>query len=130
MGKSPLSRWGHKSRSTDKKKKRISVLMISRVICMVARKNWGYLFNNDPEVVNIVASIMPYIALFQVRYPLLWSDSMTLGVEANFVDYGRSRMCRRSSPPIPRSPHYRSPDQPYLLLHYRTPLRSLALLYP
>jgi MATE family multidrug resistance protein len=33
---------------------------------MVAKKNWGYLFNNDPEVVNIVASIMPYIALFQV----------------------------------------------------------------
>jgi MATE family multidrug resistance protein len=26
------------------------------------------LFNNDPEVVAIVASIMPYIALFQVRY--------------------------------------------------------------
>lgn len=35
---------------------------------MAFKKNWGYLFNNDPEVVAIVASIMPYIALFQVNY--------------------------------------------------------------
>lgn len=35
-------------------------------LCMIFRKQWGYLFNNDPQVVAIVASIMPYIALFQV----------------------------------------------------------------
>ncbi len=35
-------------------------------ILLIFRKNWGYLFNNDPEVVQIVATIMPYIALFQV----------------------------------------------------------------
>ena len=35
---------------------------------MAFKKNWGYLFNNDPEVVAIVASIMPYIALFQVKF--------------------------------------------------------------
>jgi len=41
--------------------------LINSVICLAFKKNWGYLFNNDPEVVAIVASIMPYIALFQVR---------------------------------------------------------------
>lgn len=40
------------------------------LICIIFRKNWGYLFNNDPDVVEIVASIMPYIGLFQVR-PLI-----------------------------------------------------------
>ncbi|KAL7420831.1 ethionine resistance protein [Cryptotrichosporon argae] len=35
-------------------------------VCVVFRRNWGYLFNNDPEVVALVATIMPYIALFQV----------------------------------------------------------------
>lgn len=33
---------------------------------MAARKNWGYLFNSDPEVVALVSQIMPYIALFQI----------------------------------------------------------------
>lgn len=37
-------------------------------ICLIFRKNWGYLFNNDPEVIAIVADIMPYIALFQVSW--------------------------------------------------------------
>ena len=41
---------------------------MTSVICMAFKKNWGYLFNNDPEVVAIVASIMPYIALFQVKF--------------------------------------------------------------
>ena len=36
-------------------------------ILLVFRKNWGYLFNSDPEVVQVVAAIMPAIALFQVR---------------------------------------------------------------
>jgi hypothetical protein len=36
------------------------------VICLVFRKNWGYLFNSDPEVVAVVARVLPYIALFQV----------------------------------------------------------------
>jgi MATE family multidrug resistance protein len=44
------------------------------VICMAFKKNWGYLFNNDPEVVAIVASIMPYIALFQVSLQTHLSD--------------------------------------------------------
>ncbi|KAG5634975.1 hypothetical protein H0H81_000164 [Sphagnurus paluster] len=30
------------------------------------RNSWGYLFNNDPEVVTLVASILPLVALFQV----------------------------------------------------------------
>jgi len=33
---------------------------------MVFRNSWGYLFNNDPEVVKLVASILPLVALFQV----------------------------------------------------------------
>ncbi|WVW84771.1 hypothetical protein I302_106806 [Kwoniella bestiolae CBS 10118] len=40
--------------------------IINSSICVIFRKNWGYLFNNDAEVVALVAEIMPYIALFQL----------------------------------------------------------------
>ncbi|WWC62677.1 uncharacterized protein I303_105274 [Kwoniella dejecticola CBS 10117] len=40
--------------------------IINSSICVIFRKNWGYLFNNDSEVVELVAEIMPYIALFQL----------------------------------------------------------------
>ncbi|KAI5118900.1 hypothetical protein M0805_002816 [Coniferiporia weirii] len=30
------------------------------------RKSWGYLFNDDPEVVSLVATILPLVALFQI----------------------------------------------------------------
>ncbi|OCF54823.1 MATE family multidrug resistance protein [Kwoniella mangroviensis CBS 10435] len=40
--------------------------IINSSICVIFRKNWGYLFNNDAEVVSLVAEIMPYIALFQL----------------------------------------------------------------
>ena len=41
--------------------------LISRSAILVAcRKSWGYLFNSDPEVVEIVATVLPFIALFQV----------------------------------------------------------------
>ncbi|OCH87072.1 MATE efflux family protein [Obba rivulosa] len=33
---------------------------------MVFRHSWAYLFNNDPDVVSLVASIIPLVALFQV----------------------------------------------------------------
>ncbi|EMD31953.1 hypothetical protein CERSUDRAFT_59308 [Gelatoporia subvermispora B] len=33
---------------------------------MVFRNSWAYLFNNDPDVVTLVASILPLVALFQV----------------------------------------------------------------
>ncbi|WWC88469.1 uncharacterized protein L201_003380 [Kwoniella dendrophila CBS 6074] len=40
--------------------------VVNASICVIFRKNWGYLFNNDSEVVTLVAEIMPYIALFQL----------------------------------------------------------------
>ena len=33
---------------------------------LIFRKKWGYLFNRDPEVISLVASILPLVALFQV----------------------------------------------------------------
>ena len=33
---------------------------------MAWRQSWGHLFNNDAEVVTLVASILPLVALFQV----------------------------------------------------------------
>jgi len=33
---------------------------------IIFRKGWGLLFNDDPEVVSLVADIMPLVALFQV----------------------------------------------------------------
>lgn len=35
-------------------------------VLLIFRKSWGYLFNNDIEVVTLVASILPLLALFQV----------------------------------------------------------------
>ncbi|THH09581.1 hypothetical protein EW145_g1918 [Phellinidium pouzarii] len=35
-------------------------------VFLVFRKSWGYLFNDDPEVVSLVASILPLVALFQI----------------------------------------------------------------
>lgn len=35
-------------------------------VLLTFRKSWGYLFNNDIEVVTLVASILPLLALFQI----------------------------------------------------------------
>jgi MATE family multidrug resistance protein len=41
------------------------------MVLFVARKRWGYIFNDDPEVVKLVAEVMPYCAIFQVLQPEL-----------------------------------------------------------
>jgi len=33
---------------------------------LIFRQSWAHMFNNDPEVVTLVASIIPFVALFQV----------------------------------------------------------------
>ncbi|KAF8962337.1 mate-domain-containing protein [Flammula alnicola] len=49
-----------------------SILMAFLIACipstvfLVFRNSWAYIFNDDPAVVKLVASIMPIIALFQV----------------------------------------------------------------
>lgn len=35
-------------------------------VLLTFRKSWGYLFNNDIDVVTLVASILPIVALFQI----------------------------------------------------------------
>ncbi|KAG1738313.1 mate-domain-containing protein [Suillus occidentalis] len=35
-------------------------------LLMSFRESWAYIFNNDPEVVTLVASILPLVAVFQV----------------------------------------------------------------
>ncbi|KAF8079300.1 mate-domain-containing protein, partial [Lyophyllum atratum] len=40
--------------------------LITSTVFMIFRKSWAKIFNNDPEVVNVVASVIPLIALFQV----------------------------------------------------------------
>ncbi|ORX37338.1 mate-domain-containing protein [Kockovaella imperatae] len=40
--------------------------LINTAILVASRNSWGYLFNSDPEVVGIVASVLPFIALFQL----------------------------------------------------------------
>lgn len=39
---------------------------ISSTIFLAFRHSWGYLFNNDPAVIALVASILPLVSLFQV----------------------------------------------------------------
>ena len=42
-----------------------SSLLISTLF-LVFRSSWGYLFNNDPKVVALVASVLPLVSLFHV----------------------------------------------------------------
>ncbi|KAF4618732.1 hypothetical protein D9613_010160 [Agrocybe pediades] len=44
----------------------LAIGFCSSTIFFVFRKKWAYIFNYDPEVVALVASIMPIVALFQV----------------------------------------------------------------
>jgi len=39
---------------------------ISSITFLSFRNKWGYLFNDDPDVISLVASILPLVALFQV----------------------------------------------------------------
>ena len=39
--------------------------LLNSVIVYVARDKWGYLFSGDPEVIRLVASVLPLVALFQ-----------------------------------------------------------------
>ncbi|KZT10436.1 MATE efflux family protein [Laetiporus sulphureus 93-53] len=44
----------------------LAISLIWSTMFMVFRKSWAHLFNDDPEVVVLVASILPLVALFQV----------------------------------------------------------------
>ncbi|TFL01933.1 MATE efflux family protein [Pterulicium gracile] len=42
------------------------VSAISSALFMIFKNKWAYIFNSDPEVVSLVSSMMPLLALFQV----------------------------------------------------------------
>ncbi|KAJ7636892.1 MATE efflux family protein [Roridomyces roridus] len=44
----------------------LGVGLFCSALFMVFRNSWAYLFNDDPVVVNMVAGIIPLVALFQV----------------------------------------------------------------
>ncbi|GLB39336.1 putative MATE efflux family protein [Lyophyllum shimeji] len=44
----------------------LGISAISSAMFLIFRNSWAYLFNDDPEVVKLVASILPIVALFQV----------------------------------------------------------------
>ncbi|KAL5498225.1 ERC1_1 [Sanghuangporus vaninii] len=43
-----------------------AIEVTNSVIFLIFRHNWGYLFNDDLEVVSLVASILPLVALYQI----------------------------------------------------------------
>ncbi|KAF8531340.1 mate-domain-containing protein [Gautieria morchelliformis] len=51
---------------------RVSLLMTLGIAAILSgvfitfRHGWGYMFNDDPEVISFVASVLPLVALFQV----------------------------------------------------------------
>jgi MATE family multidrug resistance protein len=47
----------------------ILIKLASSTFLLIFRKRWGYIFNNDEEVIALVGGIMPLVALFQVYYP-------------------------------------------------------------
>ncbi|KAH9946486.1 MATE efflux family protein [Amylocystis lapponica] len=44
----------------------LAISFVWSVMFMIFRKQWAHLFNDDPAVVTLVASIIPIVALFQV----------------------------------------------------------------
>ncbi|KAJ7054450.1 MATE efflux family protein [Mycena amicta] len=44
----------------------LGIALVFSAMFMVFRNSWAYLFNDDPLVVELVASIFPLVALFQV----------------------------------------------------------------
>ncbi|KAJ7698727.1 MATE efflux family protein [Mycena rosella] len=44
----------------------LAISLVFSTMFMAFRKSWAYLFNDDPVVVDLVASILPLVALFQV----------------------------------------------------------------
>jgi len=47
----------------------LSIGTLNGLVLFIARDRWGYLFNDDPEVIKLVAEVMLYCAIFQVCYP-------------------------------------------------------------
>jgi MATE family multidrug resistance protein len=45
---------------------------------MTFRQKWAYMFNDDEEVVKLVASVLPFLALSQVRHTYVYKDMSTL----------------------------------------------------
>jgi MATE family multidrug resistance protein len=44
----------------------IGLGVLASAVVLVFRRSWGYLFNDDPEVVALVSSVLPLIALVQL----------------------------------------------------------------
>ncbi|KAG1729548.1 mate-domain-containing protein [Suillus lakei] len=44
----------------------VVIAVVWSTLFMSFRKSWAYIFNDDPEVVTLVASILPLVAVFQV----------------------------------------------------------------
>ncbi|KAI0795658.1 MATE efflux family protein [Abortiporus biennis] len=44
----------------------VAIGLVWSAMFTIFRKSWGYLFNDDIEVITLVASILPIVALFQV----------------------------------------------------------------
>ncbi|KAG8793287.1 hypothetical protein FRC17_008467, partial [Serendipita sp. 399] len=42
------------------------VALVLSAIFLIFRKKWAYIFNNDPDVVDETARILPWVALFQI----------------------------------------------------------------
>ncbi|CCO31080.1 putative transporter C323,07c [Rhizoctonia solani AG-1 IB] len=44
----------------------VVIAMLISATYMIFRKNWGYMFNNDQEVVDLVAHVIPFLACSQL----------------------------------------------------------------
>ncbi|CCL99774.1 uncharacterized protein FIBRA_01796 [Fibroporia radiculosa] len=44
----------------------LAISLVWSTMFMIFRKSWAHLFNDDPDVVELVATILPIVALFQV----------------------------------------------------------------
>jgi hypothetical protein len=61
----------------------VSFMAVMAVCIFSSRHVVGYIFSSDPQVVETVAMIAPFAALFQVR--ILTSSAMPLGFQATLL---------------------------------------------
>lgn len=43
-----------------------AISILNSVVLLAARKDWGRLFSSEPEIIEIVADILPLVTIFQI----------------------------------------------------------------
>ena len=63
------------------------------IVFLTFRNQWGYIFNDDPKVISLVAHILPLCSLFQVYCVLSMAGIGRSDAEEIYADLRWSLQC-------------------------------------